>query len=124
MPAGRPSEYKDEYVAKVYEYLSQYKELGEVVPTKEGFAIFIGSTRPSILKWASEHPEFLYALENIESYQGKDLQNNGLSGKYNPTIAKLMLSANHGMREKTETDITSNGKELKAITGMVIAKDE
>ena len=38
----------------------------------------------------------------------------GLSGDYNSTIAKLILSTNHGMREGT--DITSDNKPI-AILG-------
>ena len=110
MAGGRPSEYKKEYIASVDEYLEQYKDLGDTTPTKEGFAIFIGTTKPTIYAWAEKHEEFLYALEKIESQQGRDLQNNGLSGKFNSTITKLMLSANHDMREKS--DITTAGNSL------------
>ncbi len=49
-------------------------------------------------------PEFLYALRYIKEEQRKRLINGGLSGKYNSTIAKLILSANHGMHEKKETE--------------------
>ena len=110
MTVGRPPEYKEEYIASVDEYLEQYKDLGDITPTKEGFAIFIGTTKPTIYSWAKKHKEFLYALEKIESQQGRDLQNSGLEGKYNPTITKLMLSANHDMREKS--DVTTDGKEI------------
>ncbi len=48
-------------------------------------------------------PEFLYALTYLKAEQRKRLINGGLSGKYNSTIAKLILSANHGMNEKSET---------------------
>ena len=58
--------------------------------------------------------DFLHALEKIENLQGKILQNKGLLGEFNPTITKLMLSANHGMREKS--DITSDDKPIEGNT--------
>ena len=107
---ARPSEYKESYADDVELYLNVYESRGEVTPTKEGFAIYLGTTKPTILKWAQDNPEFLYALEKIESKQGLALQNKGLKGEFNSTITKLMLSANHGMREGT--DVTTNGKAL------------
>lgn len=72
-------------------------------------------------------PEFLEALEWTALEQRIDLIEKGLKGEYNSTIAKLILSANHGMHEKTESDqnvrvaaiptITLNGKEVKFDIG-------
>ena len=42
---------------------------------------------------------------------------NALSGKYNSTMAIFGLKNNHGWKDKTETDITTNGKELN-LTGL------
>lgn len=60
--------------------------------------------------------EFLGALNKIREEQRSRLINKGLSGQYNPVIAKLILSANHGMAEKTETDVTSKGKQIEGIS--------
>lgn len=129
---GRPTEYKDEYINKVDEYLSvcQDEEVQEVIglsakgtelyknklkvniPTIEGFAVFLGVSKKSLYNWGDNNSEFLHALGKIEAEQKKRLINSGLSGDYNPTIAKLILSANHGMKEKTEQDITSGGKSI------------
>ena len=121
--AGRPTEYRDAYADDVELYLSTFEDRGEATPTKEGFANFLGSTRPTILKWAKEHPEFLYALEKIETRQAIALQSKGLKGEFNSTITKLMLSANHGMREGS--DITTNGKELPSpiLGGTTLANE-
>lgn len=130
MPAGRPSEYKEEYIDKVDEYLEicvdedvqqlsglsvkgteLYKNKVDVqLPTIEGFALFIGVSKRVLYDWRDKYPEFLHALGKIEAEQQKRLINKGLSGDYNPTIAKLILSSNHGMREKS--DVTSDGKPL------------
>lgn len=128
--AGRPKEFKEEYIAKVDEYLEQcedtedefHRTRGEKsdsydriikakLPTIEGFARFIDVSIASIYNWRDEFPEFLEALEKIMVEQRERLINKGVSGEYNSTIAKLILSANHGMRDST--DVTTGGKPIK-----------
>ncbi len=114
---GRPSEYDPEYINSVDEYLAETVDKtinGRVkvnLPTIEDFARYIGVSKKSLYNWRDIHPDFLHALEKIENEQRKRLLNSGLAGEYNPTIAKLVLSANHGMREKS--DITSDDKPLE-----------
>lgn len=115
---GRPSEYKPTHAELVDDYLEERKDYYDTetktykvkIPTIEGFSVFLGVTTKTLYNWADEHPEFLHALERIKKEQQQRLLDNGLAGTYNPTIAKLVLSANHGMREKT--DVTTDGKEL------------
>lgn len=126
---ARPSEYKEEYIAKVDEYLSTrtdeeteyHKTRGEKsdgydriikvkLPTIEGFARFLDVNKTSLYEWEKIHPEFSNALDKIRIEQQNRLIDKGLSGDYNPVIAKLILSANHGMKEKT--DVTTDGKAL------------
>jgi len=128
---GRPTDYKPEYILKADEYLSKYKdEVSTIVksenpfsgattyervlkvnlPTIEKFAVYIGHVVSTLYEWDKLYPEFSKALNKIKQEQKNRLLDNGLSGAYNSTIAKLILSANHGMSEKTLTDITSNGE--------------
>ncbi len=119
MTIGRPTEYSEEYIAKVDEYLAQqvdeeYKRtktessasssyehrIRVKLPTVEGFARFLGVSKKSLYNWKDTHPDFLHALEKIEIEQKERLICYGLSGDYNSTIAKLILSANHGMNDK------------------------
>lgn len=128
-PGGRPPEYKATYVKKVDEYLKLRvdkvvrmltKEVGKQkfferkikvqLPTIEDFAVFLGVSKVSLYTWEKENPEFLNALDKIRAEQQRRLLQSGLSGDYNSTIAKLVLSANHGMREKS--DLTTNDKEF------------
>lgn len=134
MTAGRPSEYKEEYIGLVDEYLdSRQDEEIQVVkqansekgyemydnklkvnlPTVEGFARFIGVNKTSLYEWEKKHPEFSNALDKIRTEQQQRLIDSGLSGEYNPTIAKLILSANHGMREKS--DVTTDDKPIEGV---------
>jgi len=139
MAGGRPYEYKEEYVEQVDKYLelmqdeeyavtkfsgekseSFEQKLRVKLPTIEGFARFIDVNKSSLYEWESKEPEFSNALEKIRIEQQERLLNSGLSGAYNSTIAKLILSSNHGMREKSEQDITSGGQPLQNITGMIV----
>lgn len=134
---GRPTKYKEEYILKVDEYLkSRQDEEVQVVkqanvekgykmfdnklkvklPTIEGFARFINVNKTTLYEWESSYPEFSNALEKIRTEQQERLINAGLSGDYNSTIAKLILSSNHGMREKSETDLTTGGKAFVTLT--------
>lgn len=121
-PVGRPTQYDPSFVDKVDKYLAEnqdewsefhktrgdksdsYEQVVKVkLPTREGFAQFIGKSTDAFLDWEREHPEFGGALRKIEMEQKQRLINEGLAGNYNPVIAKLLLSANHGMVDRTES---------------------
>jgi hypothetical protein len=90
-----------------------------------GLAVALGISKETVYAWARE-PEkrqFSHALEAIEVGQHKALVNGSLSGTYNSTIAKLMLSSNHGYTEKQAVEqsiehsgsVTITSEEAKAI---------
>jgi hypothetical protein len=131
---ARLEEYKAEYVLKVDEYLEtrQDEEVQVVkqvnsekgyemfdnklkvrLPTIEGFARYIDVSKKSLYNWEKVYSELLHALDRIRTEQHDRLINQGLSGEYNSTIAKLILSSNHGMAEKTETALTFEDEESK-----------
>jgi hypothetical protein len=129
---ARPTEYKKSYIAKANEYLAasedEYTEFHKIrsnsdksadgydrlvrvnLPTIEGFALYIKHDTDTLLEWGKIYPEFSVALRKIKSIQKQRLISSGLSGDYSPVIAKLILSSNHGMRERQ--DITSDDKVL------------
>ena len=113
---GRPSKYGPELIEKVAKYIQQSLKKGnqEELPTMEGLAIYFGVVVNTLKNWAKENPEFLTALSKLHDYQKRELINRGLLGTYNPTIAKLILSANHGLREGT--DMTTRGKKIQQET--------
>lgn len=130
MPAGRPREYKEEYIGLVDDYIKECedfyndekKEYEVKLPTVEGFALFVGHHKDTIYEWCKEYKDFSDAIDKIKNNQLNKLINKGLSGKYNPTIAKLLLSGNHNIREKSEQDITSDGKPI-IMDSSLIAKN-
>jgi len=122
--AGRPSEYKIIYNDKVDEYLELHKDeevqvvkqssdkyemydskLKVKLPTLKGFARFIDVNESTLYEWDKAYPLFSKSLDKIRVEQHDRLINAGLSGDYNSTIAKLILSSNHGMSERTEQNI-------------------
>ena len=118
MTGGRPSKYKEEYNEEVMKYLAirtdvfdeTTRKLKVKLPTLEGFAIHIEVNKTTLYEWDKKYPEFSNSLDKIRTEQQNRLLDMGLSGDYNSTIAKLVLSSNHGMREKS--DVTTDGKEL------------
>lgn len=116
---ARPYTYSAEYIKQVEGYLAMSQDVFDTVtnkmvrvriPSIEGFARYIGVHKSTVYEWKEKEPEFSDALELIELEQKERLMNNGLFGTYNSTIAKLMLSANHDMKERVDT--TTNNKEL------------
>jgi hypothetical protein len=138
---GRPTEYKEEYIKKVDEYLESHQDtevqvikgqsddytnyetkLKVRLPTIEGFAMFLDVSKKVLYDWEKQYPKFLHALDKIRTEQHDRLIDNGLSGNYNSTIAKLMLSHNHGYKEKS--DVTSNDKTIKGNSVVFADFDE
>lgn len=122
---GRPLEYNIEFVDKAREYLESCKDqempadtengirsrLVVKIPTKGGLARYLGVARETLYDWASKYPEFSDIMEDLGAEQEERLINNGLSGTYNQTITKVLITK-HGYREGV--DNTSNGN---TITG-------
>ena len=127
-PVGRPTGYKPAILEQAQEYLKNcvdeeedwikskgdksttYEHRVKVdLPSIEGLARYLGVARSSVYKWSEENPEFSDILEDILAEQANRLMNMGLSGDYNSTIAKLILTK-HGYTDKT--DLTSGGQPI------------
>lgn len=130
---GRPTKYDKKYIQKVYDYIllhqdeevEKEKKEGWItystkvkLPTIEGFARYIGVNKTTLYEWEVNNPEFSNSLDEIRVEQKERLINMGLAGEYNSTIAKLILSSNHGMREKS--DVTSDDKTISPLLVKII----
>ena len=143
-PGGRPTKYDPIFIEKVDEYLKEnqdqwtefhktrgvhsdsYERYVQVkLPTVEGFARYINVHKDTLYEWKGLYEEFSDSLDKIVEEQKRRLIDNGLAGTYNPVIAKLVLSANHGMAEKTEQDVTSKGEKIEGLAVQFVraAKD-
>ena len=119
---GRPTSYDSkDFKIKLEEYLKNRQDQVDVVtnkrggvtriyqvrlPTIEGFIAYLGFGKRTVYNWRAIHPEVNEALERIKQEQLQRLIDEGLGGYYNPTITKLILSANHGMKEEISTEIS------------------
>jgi len=121
---GRPTSYSEAILTKTREYLNscqdeevaQEKKEGWVthkikakLPTIEGLALFLRVNRDTLYQWAKVHEDFSDIMDELRQEQADRLINSGLSGDYNPTIAKVLLTK-HGYREGI--DQTTNDKDL------------
>lgn len=106
---GRPTAYRKEFTALVYDYAENPKKYDDPVPTIEGACCEIGISKQTAYSWGEKHPEFLDALEALKHEQARLLQKYGLLNKTNAVITKLMLSANHGMAERSEQKQEQSG---------------
>lgn len=113
---ARPTTLTPELIEKAQEYVENYQDLGQVVPTVAGLALHIGASRSVVYKWGEEDttPQaFMDILDDIKAKQELDLVSGGLSNQFNSTIAKMMLTK-HGYSDKQEIDHTSGGEKLQA----------
>ncbi|NIT58420.1 MAG: hypothetical protein GWN00_19990 [Aliifodinibius sp.] len=100
---GRPTKYNSTVLVDSINYLSTYKELGQIVPSKAGLAIALGLDRGTVADWASheDKPEFSRIVRALEAQQELDALNGGLSGELHPKVVALVLSK-HGYHEAPE----------------------
>ena len=136
-PGGRPPEYNEEILIKTREYLDSCEDEMEQVlemeneekgyqkyktklkvklPTIEGLAVHLKIHKDTIYEWEKaknedgslKYPEFSDAISELRAKQARELVNKGLSGDYNPTIAKVLL-AKHGYKDAQEVDQNIKG---------------
>lgn len=125
-PIGRPTDYKPEYCEMVDDYLAKTGKNQMHLPKIESFAIFLGVVKKTLYNWADKYPAFLHALDKIMVRQAEQLIDDGIYGgkEVNAVIVKLLLQNNHGMREKSDTDITSGGDKISVSFHSSLKQDE
>lgn len=101
---GRPTKYSEEIIKKTRNYIENYRNFGEVIPSIEGLALVLGVNRDTIYEWKNKFKEFSDMVEALQLKQTKILLNLGLLNKINFSIAKLLL-AKQGYAEKQEMEI-------------------
>ena len=117
MSAGRPSKYTPELLEKAREYLeSGYVENDELFPSHVGLCLYLGIGKSTAYDWAKEveKSEFSDIFEQIMMKQELKIVKNAMTGDYNSTIAKVMLTK-HGYSDKQQTELTgANGGPIEA----------
>lgn len=136
---GRPSKYDPSFIQEVDAYLETTGKEQTSLPTKQGFALWIGVDDDTLDNWANAkypddyedkklrgrliRPEFFGALKKLMLTQAKQLIDDGIYGgkEVNSTIVKLLLQNNHGMKERQ--DMTSGDEKLEQLV-VIKAKEE
>lgn len=140
MSAGRPPKYDNNYIKQTREYIDSCEDVEEKVvitdgdkstgyklklrvniPTIEGLAVYLKVHRDTIYAWEKDHEAFSYILGDLRAKQARELLNKGLSGDYNPVIAKVLLTK-HGYQDKQEIEQHVTG-EIK-YTGIEVVRPE
>ena len=107
MATGRPTLYSDEMVEKALNYIENYREVGDQIPSAVGMALELGVAKSTLYKWAeSDDTGFSDILAKCKDSQHRKLMNGGLSGDLNSNIVKLALGK-HGYSDKQ--DLTHAG---------------
>lgn len=141
---GRPSLYTPEIIDKAKQYLAEcedeeidyeseyYQEpqghggslrrsarpiIRVKMPTVGGLARYLGVARSTLYEWKETYPDFSDIMEALGAEQEDRLINNGLSGDYNSTISKVLLTK-HGYREGI--DNTSGDKPIKNVEVVIV----
>ena len=106
-PGGRPSVYCEETLKIARNYLAKYERYGDMIPSIAGLSVVLGVCRDTLYAWSAdkEKKEFSDILKEILSTQEKVLINKGLTGDFNPTIAKLVLGK-HGYHDRQDNTLT------------------
>lgn len=124
MAGGRPTKYNQEMVDKSYEYIENYADYDDMIPSIEGLSEVLDVRRNTLYDWAKdEDKEFSNILAKLLTKQQKVLINNGLSNTFNSAITKLVLGK-HGFHDKVDTDLTSQGESMKPTVIELVAKEE
>ena len=110
-PGGRPTLYSEEVLKQADDYIKNYQDEGDLVPSAAGMALKLGVNKSTLYRWAEDHQEFCDMLSKMNETQERRLLSGGLSNSFNANITKLMLSK-QGYTDKQEIDHTTNGKDI------------
>lgn len=101
---GRPTKLTPELIKSAQEYLETYTT---VVPTIEGLALHLNISRETLYDWdaTNKDADFSDIISKLKAKQASELIDGTLRGKYNATIAKLILSGRHNYVEKREQEV-------------------
>lgn len=131
MMAGRPTKLTKEIVEQAQKYLDSTSSVAvqALLPTIEGLALELHISRDTVYEWEKVplaktsnepnaiehnqtielHQQFSDIVSDLRAAQGQKLIQNSLLGRYNATIAKLILSGKHNYVEKSEVDNNIKG---------------
>ena len=114
MAGGRPTKYNQGILDKANDYLVNYAEYGDQMPSHASLSLELGISRETLYEWGKqeEKQEFSDILEKMLRSQERVLFNKGLTGDFNPAIAKLALGK-HGYSDKQDNTHSGGDKPIE-----------
>jgi len=104
---GRPTSCTQEVIDKANEYVNRCLIGDEGLPTIVDLCLYIGINKATVYRWIKDEEKSTFSdiLDKVQMMQESALIKNGLTGDYNSTITKMMLTK-HGYSDKVEQEIT------------------
>ncbi len=101
-----PSKWKVKAIEAMADKLLDYTD-STSIPLFCGFCYRNGITESYISLFCERSPKFRQAAERMTAKQKEMYVVGGLTEKFNPGMTQFMLVNNHGMKNKTETDLNA-----------------
>ena len=103
---GRPTTFNSETLEKTKDYIENFADYGNEMPSVAGLAVALKVGRRGIYDWEhnKENKEFSLILEELLAKQEMILMDRGLINEFNSSIAKLALGK-HGYSDKSEQEV-------------------
>ena len=105
---GSPTKYKATHCQNVDKYIDRCNNTPEgeerKLPTRAGVAVLFRVSLSAVDAWEKKYDDFKGALRRVKANQQEHIINRCMNGTGNATIGKMLLSANHGMHERQETE--------------------
>ena len=106
-PVGRPTKLTDELMHKAKVYVQRDYLIDELIPTMQGLSLYLGVSKRVLHDWRNENDEFMHIVDDLMDLQAKNLFRGGLTGDFNASITKLLLTK-HGFSDRVEQDLKSS----------------
>jgi len=119
----RPTKYTEELLETARDYVVNYPDYDDVIPSIAGLSIALKISRETIHTWIKDPEKKVFSdiVRELNANQERALLNGGLSSTMNASISKLVLTK-HGYTDRVEQDITSGGEKLEAPTYKIVDK--
>lgn len=116
--AGRPLKFETPEILqeKIEAYFKKCEDKGER-PFISELAYYLDTSRETLCNYEEKEP-FFDTIKRAKERCEIVLEKNLIEGKINPTGTIFNLKNNYGWRDKTETDITTQGDKIQ--TGVII----
>ncbi len=114
MPAGRPTKYDSQILAKARKYVKTCQNSNEM-PFIEELALKLDVSDDTIVEWMKSHDEFSATVKRLKMLQKLHLKKGALEKRLHPSLAVFLLKANHGMTEDEKEKESEGDRSIKVI---------